>query len=132
MIKTLMATVCLFFVSVAASAEELWMFHKSDCFYCQTFLYQIGPRKYAESEQSNILPLRIVNLEDASTYPDGLTQAYQSGRISGIVGTPTFIVWDEAQEREVARFIGYGGVEWFYERVDLFIRELKLNSGQGE
>ena len=116
--KKIIITIALFFMTTTAvQAAELIMFSMASCGYCQSFLKEVAPT-YADSEAAKLLPLRIISM-DRKAAPIWFDQAYDKRKIDGIVGTPTFIVFDSGEEK--ARLIGYQGKERFYDDINRFI-----------
>ena len=115
--KLILAFVLLFTMTTSAVATELIMFSMASCGYCQNFLKEVAPT-YADTEAAKLLPLRIISM-DRKTAPKWFDQAYNKGKIDGVVGTPTFIVFDSGEEK--ARLIGYQGKDRFYDDINRFI-----------
>ena len=109
---------CLFLlIALPVAAAELLMFSNPECKYCQEFLREVEPT-YKDSEYSKHLPLRVITM--VGDMPKWIIKALDEGRLGPIRNTPTFIVWDE---KEIARLVGYGGKESFYESLGMFIEE---------
>ena len=116
--KNIIITIALFFImTTSALAAELIMFSMASCGYCQNFLKEVAPT-YADTDAAKLLPLRIISM-DRKTAPKWFDQAYNKGKIDGVVGTPTFIVFDSGEEK--ARLIGYQGKDRFYDDINRFI-----------
>jgi thioredoxin-related protein len=115
--KLILAFALFFTMTTTAMAAELIMFSMASCGYCQAFLKEVAPT-YADSEAAKLLPLRIISM-DRRTAPKWYDKAYNARKIDGIAGTPTFVVFDNGEER--ARLIGYNGKERFYEDITNFI-----------
>ena len=114
------------FLSFSASAYELLMFSVSNCIYCIAFNEQVAPT-YNDTKYAETLPLTII---DNADIPDWFLTAYEEGRIEPIKGTPTFIIWDEENQIEIERIVGYNGKEWFYERVAYWVKHYEEYYGQ--
>ena len=114
------------FLSFSASAYELLMFSVSNCIYCIAFNEQVAPT-YNDTEYAETLPLIII---DNADIPDWFHVAYEEGRIEPIKGTPTFIIWDEENQIEIERIVGYNGKEWFYERIAYWVKHYEEYYGQ--
>jgi thioredoxin-related protein len=93
------------------------MFSTKTCGYCRAFLKEVAPT-YADTEHAKLLPLRIISM-DQKTAPKWFDEAYTDKRIDPIVGTPTFVIFNNGTE--VARLIGYQGKEKFYKDISKFI-----------
>jgi len=102
----------------------------ASCGYCQAFLKEVAPT-YAQTEFAKLLPLRIISM-DRQKAPKWYDRAYDARKIDGIAGTPTFIVFDNGEEK--ARLIGYQGKERFYEDMTNFIESnrkyLEMSAGK--
>ena len=110
--KKFIITIALFLMTTTTvQAAELIMFSMASCSYCQKFLQDVAPT-YADSDAAKLLPLRIISM-DRKSAPVWYDQAYNARKIDGIVGTPTFIVFDSGEEK--ARLIGYQGKDRFYD-----------------
>tara|TARA_Y100000310_G_C20704023_1_gene833084 strand:+ start:22839 stop:23519 length:681 start_codon:yes stop_codon:yes gene_type:complete len=119
--KRVILTIALFFcLTSTAIATEMLMFSMKSCGYCRAFLQEVA-QEYNNSEQAKLLPLRIISM-DNPVAPKWYDEAYERQAIDGIVGTPTFIIWD-GEER--ARLVGYAGKDKFYEDISRFIKENK-------
>ena len=114
------------FLSFSASAYELLMFSVSNCIYCIAFNEQVAPT-YNDTEYAETLPLTII---DNADIPEWFQTAYEEGRIENIRGTPTFIIWDEENQVEIDRIVGYNGKEWFYERIAYWVKHNEEYYGQ--
>ena len=122
--KKFIITIALFLMTTTAvQATELIMFSMASCGYCQKFLKEVAPT-YADSDAAKLLPLRIISM-DRKSAPVWYDQAYNARKIDGIVGTPTFIVFDSGEEK--ARLIGYQGKDRFYDDINTFIDSNKVH-----
>ena len=116
--KKVIFTIALWFCLIStAYAAEMLMFSTKTCGYCRAFLKEVAPT-YADTEHAKLLPLRIISM-DQKTAPKWFDEAYTDKRIDPIVGTPTFVIFNNGTE--VARLIGYQGKEKFYKDISKFI-----------
>ena len=116
--KKVIFTIALWFCLIStACAAEMLMFSTKTCGYCRAFLKEVAPT-YADTEHAKLLPLRIISM-DQKTAPKWFDEAYTDKRIDPIVGTPTFVIFNNGTE--VARLIGYQGKEKFYKDISKFI-----------
>ena len=111
--KFLSILFAVLFLSLPLKAYELLMFSIKSCHYCIAFMEQVEP-EYHDTEYAETLPLTII---DAKDIPEWFHIAYDKGDIKKIKGTPTFIIWDEENQIEIDRIVGYGGKDWFYEQI---------------
>ena len=116
----------LLFLSLPLSAYELLMFSVKNCIYCIAFNEQVAPT-YNDTKYAETLPLIIIYNADI---PEWFQTAYEEGRIENIRGTPTFIIWDEENQVEIDRIVGYNGKEWFYERIAYWVKHNEEYYGQ--
>jgi thiol-disulfide isomerase/thioredoxin len=122
--KKFIITLALFLMTTTAvQAAELIMFSMASCGYCQKFLKEVAPT-YADSDAAKLLPLRIISM-DRKDAPKWFDQAYDKGKIDGIIGTPTFIVFDNGEEK--ARLIGYQGKGRFYDDINNFVDSNRIH-----
>lgn len=96
----------------AASRLELVMFESAACEWCELWRKEIGP-VYAKSEEGGVAPLRVVSIHENK--PADLKA------ITGIIYTPTFVLWDG--EREIGRILGYGGEIQFWGLLDTLLKK---------
>ena len=115
--KFLSILFAVLFLSLPLKAYELLMFSVKSCHYCMAFMEQVEP-EYHDTIYAETLPLTIIYHNDR---PEWFNIAYEEGRIKKIKGTPTFIIWDEESQAEIDRIVGYGGKEWFYEQIAIWI-----------
>ncbi len=108
-------------LTASAYATEMIMFSTKTCGYCRNFLREVAPT-YKDSEYAKLLPLRIISM-DGKNAPRWFAKAYDEKRIDGIAGTPTFVIFSNGSE--VARLIGYGGKERWYDDIKDFIENNK-------
>ena len=121
---SILFTLCC--LSLPLKAYELLMFSVDWCGYCKEFHKEITP-EYNDTEYAETLPLTII---DNADIPEWFQTAYEEGRIENIRGTPTFIIWDEENQVEIDRIVGYNGKEWFYERIAYCVKHNEEYYGQ--
>ena len=83
-------------------------------------------QEYNEVNKETKLAIKIVTIQ-GDNFPKWFAQAMEEGRIGEIIGTPTFIIWDEAKKKEVGRFEGYTQKTKFYSQLNDAI--LMVNQG---
>ena len=128
--KIIIALILLLSLVSTSFATELIMFSTKTCGYCRAFLKEVAPT-YAQSKYAKLLPLRIISMDEAHA-PKWFDRAYDEQRIDPIVGTPTFVVFNNGNE--VARLMGYLSKEDFYKDIDGFynknLEKLQKTAGQ--
>lgn len=92
-------------LSTAAQAAELVMVELKSCSYCAKFNREMAPA-YEASEIGKAIPLRRVNPRKWPKDLAGVTRAPY---------TPVFILVEDG--REIGRFAGYGGPDYFNEKL---------------
>jgi len=115
--KKLFLTLMFTLIAFPVYAYELLMFQMPSCIYCQRFLSEVAP-EWNTTLYGEKLPLRVIDISGTTAL--WFSNALKEGRIDGISGTPTFIIWDD--NREVARTVGYTGKTDFYEMVHKFLK----------
>jgi thioredoxin-related protein len=100
-------------LSSSAEAAELLMVERKGCNWCETFDKEIAPG-YAKTEEGKLAPLRRQDLH--KPWPDGF-ELREGARF-----TPTFILIDDG--KEVGRFVGYPGSEFFYPALAELLKKL--------
>lgn len=94
------------------AAAELVMVEQRGCVYCRMWHHDIGPGTYALTAEGAFAPLRLVDLH--APRPDDIAFA------SPLRITPTFVLVDEG--RELARFEGYPGEDFFWGIVGMMLK----------
>ena len=115
--KKLFLTLMFTLIAFPVYAYELLMFQMPSCIYCQRFLSEVAP-EWNTTLYGKKLPLRVIDISGTTSM--WFSKALQEGRIDGISGTPTFIIWDD--NHEVARYVGYSGKTDFYKMVHKFLK----------
>ena len=73
--------------------------------------------EYSTSSQGKTLPAKIVPVK-GNLFPEWLAKALDEGRIGEILGTPTFLIWDPKEEKEIGRIEGYTQKPKFYSQLE--------------
>ena len=89
--------------------------------------------EYGESKFKRGLPLKIITIR-GEVFPDWFDEALKEDRVGEIIGTPTFIIWDEKKAIEAGRLEGYTQKIKFYSRLDEALAMIKqgLTPGRRE
>ena len=72
---------------------------------------------YEVSDLGKTLPAKIITIQKA-TFPDWFNEALANGRAGEIIGTPTFIIWDAENKKELGRVEGYTEKPKFYTQLN--------------
>ena len=62
--------------------------------------------EYNKSNPGKNLPVKIVPVK-GKLFPEWFAKALDDGRVGEIVGTPTFLIWDPKEKKEMGRIEGY-------------------------
>ena len=74
-------------------------------------------QEYSQSKIGKDTPVKIVSVE-GDKFPRWFKKAMEEGRIGQILGTPTFIIWDDVSKKELGRLEGYTQKEKFYSQLN--------------
>ena len=74
-------------------------------------------QEYSQSEIGKEAPVKTVSIE-GDKFPRWFKKAMEEGRIGQILGTPTFIIWDDVSKKELGRLEGYTQKEKFYSQLN--------------
>ena len=113
------------FLSSQASANELIVVSGDSSQNSKRWKDEVF-REYNLSAIGKKMPGKIILIK-GDKFPSWFVKAKDAGRIGQIVGTPTFIVWDEVRNMEVGRLEGYTVKSKFY--ADLNEALLQINQG---
>jgi hypothetical protein len=69
--------------------------------------------EYNSSNSGKNLPVKIVSVK-GKLFPDWFAQALDEGRVGNILGTPTFLIWDSKEKKEIGRIEGYTQKKQFF------------------
>ena len=83
--------------------------------------------EYSTSSQGKTLPVKIVPVK-GNLFPEWLAKALDEGRVGEILGTPTFLIWDAKEEKEIGRIEGYTQKPRFFSQLEEAI--LLISQGQ--
>ena len=100
----------LLFLPLQAHALQLLFISTDWCPVCQKVNAEVVP-----SYQSSDLPLVKIDITTGKVDNKNFIDAYKSGAIARLYGVPTFIIWDEVNEREIVRWVGYMSLAHFNE-----------------
>ncbi len=99
---------------------RLVMFTEDGCPWCELFKKEVMPI-YANTEEGKAAPMWEVDIFDP--------RPAELRHVGRIVYTPTFVLIDE-KGRVVGRIEGYPGFDFFWQRLDGLLKEMKMRQGQ--
>ncbi len=123
--KRLIFVIVFSLIAMPVYAYELLMFSNKQCSYCDNFLKEVKPG-YSTTIYAKRLPLRII--ETSGDIPKWFEDAFQKNNIDSIQVTPTFVIWDDKENYEIARMEGYLSEKLFYEDIYKFSKAMGWES----
>ena len=72
--------------------------------------------EYNTSNPGKDLPVKIVPVK-GKLFPEWFAQAIDEGRVGEIIGTPTFLIWDPKEKKEMGRIEGYTQKSRFFSQL---------------
>ena len=73
--------------------------------------------EYSSGKIEKSLSVTIVPIQGAR-FPEWINKAIDDGRVGQVIGTPTFIIWDDVGKRELGRVEGYTQKQKFYDQLN--------------
>jgi len=87
--------------------------------------------EYKVSNPGQNLPVKIVPVKERF-FPDWFAKALEDGRAGEIIGTPTFLIWDPKEKKEVGRIEGYTQKSRFFSQLTEAIDLVKQGQHPGK
>ena len=87
--------------------------------------------EYSTSSQGKTLPVKIVPVK-GNLFPEWLAKALDEGRVGEIFGTPTFLIWDPKEEKEIGRIEGYTQKPRFFSQLEEAIHLISQGQHPGK
>ena len=87
--------------------------------------------EYSTSSPGKTLPAKIVPVK-GNLFPEWLAKALDEGRVGEIFGTPTFLIWDPKEEKEIGRIEGYTQKPRFYSQLEEAIHLISQGQHPGK
>ena len=114
--KILLPIICFTLLSNQVLANELLVVSGKNSKNSKKWQEEVS-QEYSLSEMGKNTPVKIVSIE-GDKFPRWFMKAMEEGRIGQIVGTPTFIIWDDVSKKELGRLEGYTQKEKFYSQLN--------------
>ena len=114
--KIILPIICFVLLSNQVLANELLVVSGKNSKNSKKWQEEVS-QEYSLSEMGKETPVKIVPIE-GDKFPRWIMKAMQEGRIGQILGTPTFIVWDDVSKKELGRLEGYTQKEKFYSQLN--------------
>jgi len=96
---------CFTLLSSIGFANELLVLSGDKSQNSKRWQQEVLP-EYNKSNPGKNLPAKIVPIK-GKLFPEWFAQAIDDGRVGEIVGTPTFLIWDSKEKKEIGRIEGY-------------------------
>ena len=125
MIRVIFFTTFYFFLCNQLLANELLVISGKNSKNSKKWQEEVS-QEYGTSKIGKITPVKVVEIQ-ADRFPNWIVKAMEERRMGEIVGTPTFIVWDEVGKKELGRLEGYTQKSKFYSKLN----EALLQISQG-
>jgi hypothetical protein len=87
--------------------------------------------EYNTSNSGKHLPVTIVTVK-GKLFPGWFTQALEEGRVGNIIGTPTFLIWDSKEKKEIGRIEGYTQKTKFFSQLVEAVKMIKQGQHPGK
>ena len=114
--KIILPIICFALLSNQVLANELLVVSGKNSKNSKKWQEEVS-QEYSLSEMGKETPVKIVSIE-GDKFPRWVMKAMEEGRIGQILGTPTFIIWDDVNKKELGRLEGYTQKEKFYSQLN--------------
>jgi len=114
--KIILPIICFALLSNQVLANELLVVSGKNSKNSKKWQEEVS-QEYSQSEIGKDAPVKIVSIE-GDKFPRWVMKAMEEGRIGQILGTPTFIIWDDVSKKELGRLEGYTQKEKFYSQLN--------------
>ena len=130
--KIILPIICFALLSNQVLANELLVVSGKNSKNSKKWQEEVS-QEYSLSEMGKETPVKIVSIE-GDKFPRWVMKAMEEGRIGQILGTPTFIIWDDVNKKELGRLEGYTQKEKFYSQLNEAFSQIShgLHSGRRE
>lgn len=100
-----LTVLCFTFLAGIGFARELLVLSGENSQNSKRWQEEVLP-EYSSSTSGKNLPVKIVPVK-GNRFPEWLAKALDEGRVGEILGTPTFLIWDSKENKEIGRIEGY-------------------------
>ena len=114
--KIMLPIICFALLSSQVLANELLVVSGKNSKNSKKWQEEVS-QEYSLSKMGKETPVKIVSIE-GDKFPRWFMKAMEEGRIGQILGTPTFIIWDDVSKKELGRLEGYTQKEKFYSQLN--------------
>ena len=130
--KIILPIICFALFSSQVLANELLVVSGKNSKNSKKWQEEVS-QEYSLSEMGKETPVKIVPIE-GDKFPRWFMKAMEEGRIGQILGTPTFIIWDDVSKKELGRLEGYTQKKKFYSQLNKAFSQISqgLHPGRRE
>ncbi|MBC8283877.1 MAG: hypothetical protein H8E32_08700 [Nitrospinae bacterium] len=121
---------CLTILTSMGFAHELLVLSGEKSQNSKRWQEEVLP-EYESSASGKNLPVKIVPVK-GKLFPEWMAQALDDGRVGEILGTPTFLIWDSKEEKEIGRFEGYTQKPRFFSQLNEALIQIEQGQHPGK
>ena len=126
----LLTFLCFSFLVSNCFARELLVLSGDKSQNSKRWQKEVLP-EYSTSSQGKTLPVKIVAVK-GNLFPEWLGKALDEGRVGEVLGTPTFLIWDPKEEKEIGRIEGYTKKPRFFSQLEEAIHLISQGQHPGK
>ena len=121
---------CYTLIPIMGFANELLVLSDEKSQNSKRWQTEVLPNYNASNSGKN-LPVKIVSVK-GKLFPEWLAEALDEGRVGEILGTPTFLIWDPKEKKEIGRIEGYTQKTRFFSQLIQAITLIKQGQHPGK
>jgi hypothetical protein len=121
---------CYIIISSMGFANELLVLSDENSKNSKRWQKEVLP-EYNTSNFGKNLPVKIVPVK-GKLFPGWFTQALDEGSVGNILGTPTFLIWDSKEKKEIGRIEGYTQKTRFFLQLKEAVNLIKQGQHPGK
>ena len=121
---------CYIIISSMGFANELLVLSDEKSQNSKRWQTEVLPNYNASNSGKN-LPVKIVPVK-GKIFPVWFAQALDEGRVGNILGTPTFLIWDSKEKKEIGRIEGYTQKTKFFLQLNEAVNLIKQGQHPGK
>jgi len=129
MSRVIFFTIFYFFLYNQLLANELLVISGKNSKNSKKWQEEVS-QEYGTSKIGKITPVKVVEIQ-ADRFPNWIVKAMEERRMGEIVGTPTFIIWDEVGKKELGRLEGYTQKSKFYSKLNEALSQISQGRHPG-
>ena len=87
--------------------------------------------EYKSSDIGKTIPLKEIVVLRGADFPNWLNEAIQKDEVGEIIGTPTFLIWDQENKTEAGRVEGYTQKDRFFSQMNEALAQIEQGMTPG-